>query len=313
MRLITMNDRADRTILAERSRPRIAIGLLRLGSVLMLAATAMAAGTPPVAEPLSLPAKQWAREAAENELKVIQYKGNFLRYRIHSTDAKGDQTRDMIETRDGTVARLIMKEGRPLTRDEDDAERSRLQAMIDSPATFAKHVKGDSAGKKMGADMIRLMPDAMLFAYAPGQPQRSTRAANPDEPAEVVIDYKPDPAWTPPNMTADVLTGLQGRLWIDSRTHYLTRMEGNVFRAVNFGLGFFAHVYPGGRLTFEQVHATDQRWIFSHFVQHVTVRALLVKTFREDAEMQGSNYVAVPEMSYQEAIKVLTATPLPTR
>lgn len=262
-------------------------------------------------DPMAVPAKQWAMEASANELKVVGYGDSYLRYRIHIVDAKGDVIRDVMESKNGTVARLIMKEGRALTSEEDAAEHERLQAMLDSPAAFARHIKNDQSGKKMAAEMIKLVPEAMIFSYAAGQPQREGRGTG--AAAEIVVDFKPDPAWTPPNMTSEALTGLEGRAWIDPKTHFMTRLECRVFRAVNFGMGLFAHIYPGGSSWFEQVRVSDQRWIFSHFVEHATVRALMLKTIKVDTEVQGSNFNPIGAMSYQDAISQLLATPLPSR
>ncbi len=260
---------------------------------------------------LSVPPRQWAVEGAANELKVINYGDSYLRYREHSVDAKGDHVRDLIESKDGPVARLIMNNGRPLTDEEDRLEHERLQAMIDSPAAFAKHIKNDANGKKMGSDLIKVLPDAMIFTYTPGQPQRADRVMHEGDLPEVVMDFEPNPNWTPPTMTADALQGINGRVWIDAKTHYLARMEGTLFKAVNFGL-FLARLYPGGKLTFEQSKVADNRWIFTRFTEHVDVR-VLVKTLRENVEIESANYSVVPAMSYQEAIRMLWAAPLPGR
>ena len=258
-------------------------------------------------DPMSVAPKQWATDAAANEVKVIAYNRHYVRYRIHIRDANGDQTRDVIASKEGAVARVIFRDGRALTREEDDSEHERLQAMLDSPAAFAKHVKGDASGRKMGAELIKLLPEAMLYSYVPGQPQRASRAIG--EAPEIVLDYKPNPAWTPPTIAAEALTGIEGRAWIDTKSHYMTRMEGTIFKPVNFGL-FLAHIYSGGKLEFEQVRVSDQRWLFSHFIEHLTLRVIF-KTLKEEQNTETSNYAVVPEMSYQEAIKILLETPLP--
>ncbi len=41
---------------------------------------------------------------------------SYLRYRMETVNEKGNQVRDVIESKDGTVARLILKDGKPLTR-----------------------------------------------------------------------------------------------------------------------------------------------------------------------------------------------------
>ena len=283
---------------------RIAAAML-IGIASIVLPAARAQQTMP--DPMSLAPKKWATDAAANEVKVIDYDRHYVRYRIHIRDAKGDQTRDVIESRDGAVARVIFREGRALTKEEDDGEHERLQAMLESPAAFAKHVKGDVSGRRMGAELIKLLPEAMLYSYAPGQPQRAGRAEG--EPPEIVLDYKPNPAWNPPTIASGALTGVEGRAWIDPRTHYMTRMEGTIFKPINFGL-FLAHIFPGGKLEFEQVKVSDQRWLFSRFVEHITLR-VIVKTLKEEQNTETSNYAMVPEMSYQEAIRILMETPLP--
>lgn len=255
-------------------------------------------------------AKQIAQEAAQNELKALTYGPPFLRYRMHTINEKGDQIRDLIQSKDGPVARLIWKEHRALTPEEDEAERARLQEMLDSPSAYFKHVKGDTTGKKTAAEMIKALPDAMLYSFVEGQPQRAGH--NQAEPPPIVIDFKPDPAFSPPSMACEALEGLQGRLWIDPKSHYVIAVEGNVFRGVNVGMALFAHVYPGGTLFFEQAEVTPGKWQFTRFVEHVTVRALMVKQYRENGDVQGSEYSEIGSMSYQDAIHTLLATPLPT-
>ena len=43
---------------------------------------------------------------------------------METINEKGHQVRDVIESKDGTVARLILKDGKPLTPEEDKGERS---------------------------------------------------------------------------------------------------------------------------------------------------------------------------------------------
>lgn len=273
---------------------------------MMLANAAQEAGT---ASASTQPAKSWAIECAKNEEQVIEHPGSYLRYRMHEVNQRGDQLRDQIETPQGTVARLIERDGRPLTQEQDAGERARLNALVSSPDDFARHVHRDEEDRKNGLDLLRLMPDAMLWSYAPGQPQLPEHSAG--EPALMVLDFKPDPKWSAPNLQSEVLSGLQGRVWIDARTRRLVHLEANVFRAVNVGWGFLAHVYPGGTVVVDQAAAGNGRWIVRHMAQQFTVRALLVKNVRQKAVEDIADYRTVPAMSYQEAVRTLLDTPLP--
>ena len=274
-------------------------------------ATAWASGPKGVApaDPLAIPPRSWVVDVVTNEVAALHHKDSYIRYRMHMVDSKGDQVRDVIESKEGTVARLIMRNGKPLTDEQDKAERQRLNDMLGSPDAYAKHVKNDSSERKLAESLIRMMPDAMIHTYAPGQPQTGK---NKDS-LEIVLDFEPNPKFHPPTTFAEALSGLKGRAWIDAKTRQIVRMEGTVFRPVNFGWGMLAHIYPGGTLTFEQTDAGNGRQIFTHFTEHLTVRALMLKTINVNAEVEASNFQTVNPMNYQDAIHVLLNTPLPGR
>jgi hypothetical protein len=248
-------------------------------------------------------------EAAANELVALHHKGSYLRYRMETVNERGDQVRDVIESKDGTVARLILRDGKPLTPEQDKAERQRLNDMLASPAAYAKHVKNTESEKSMADKLIPLMPDAMINTYTPGQPQSGRNGGAP----EIVLDYKPNPKFIPPSTQAQALTGLQGRVWIDAKTHYVVRMEGTIFRPVNFGWGMLAHIYPGGKVEMNQTSVGDNRWIFTDFSMELSVRALMVKKLDIHSSAKTSNYQKLGPMSYQDAIHLLLAAPLPER
>jgi hypothetical protein len=256
---------------------------------------------------LSVPPRIWVVDAAANELVALHHKNSYLRYRMETVNEKGQQVRDVIESKDGTVARLILKDGKPLTPEQDKSERQRLNDMIASPAAYAKHVKNGESEKKMADTLVPLMADAMINTYTPGQPQSGKNGGA----LEIVLDYTPNPKFVPPNTEAEALTGLKGRVWIDAKTHYVVRMEGTIFRGVNFGWGMLAHIYPGGKLEMDQTDAGGSRWIFTDFSMELTVRALMVKTLNIRSSAKATDYQTLGPMSYQDAIRLLLATPLP--
>jgi hypothetical protein len=304
----------ERALPSAAPRPLSLFPIDRLLLLALAALLAFAAGSPSIAQDAmkagSIPARSWAVDCANNEVLVIQHPDSYLRYRLHEVNEKGDQVRDQIETPDGTVARLIQRDGRLLTPEEDAAERERLNDLIAEPAVFAHHIKSEQGNKKLGVDLLRMMPDAMDWAYTDGQPQLPE--GSPGAPALIVIDFKPNPKWSPPTIPAETLTGLEGRIWIDPRTHRMVRLEGNLFHAVNIGWGMVARIYPGGTVTLQQTNAGGQRWIVDHIVEQLTVRALMVKTVKQKLVFDTYDFQAVPRMPYQQAIKMLLDTPLTT-
>ena len=129
----------------------------------------------------------------------------------------------MIETTDGNVARLVERNGQKLTAAEDAAERERLQQILASPGDFIKHHKRDDATRTDSIQLVNQMPHAMIFSYVPGQPQLPTVPGR-----QIVIDFTPDKNYKTPETLDDLLTGIQGRMWIDAQSHRVVRIEGLV-------------------------------------------------------------------------------------
>jgi hypothetical protein len=133
------------------------------------------------------------------------------------------------------------------------------------------------------------------------------------DPALIVLDFKPNPGWSPPNLESELLTGLAGRVWIDPRSRTMVRLEATLFHAVNIGWGMLAHIYPGGTVTLEQTSAGGQRWIIQRIVEQLTLQALMVKNVKQKLTSDAADLQPVAPMSYRQAIKTLLDTPLPVR
>jgi hypothetical protein len=265
--------------------------------------------TPSVATTPSGTPKSWIEAAVANELLIINDNGGTpLRYRIRKIDVKGDTTRVQIESRQGDVARLIERNGHAITAAEDAAERERLNAILASPSDFLHHHKRDNATRSDVNQLVRLLPTAMIYSFTPGQPQPAGAAP------QIVIDFRSDPNFKPPTMLSESLTGIEGRMWIDAATRRVTRIEGHFLKTVNFGFGIVARIFPGGTIELEQTNAGGDRWVYSHLVEHLTVRAMMVKTIPENSQMTASDFHLLPApIDFQDAVRQLLAMPIPTQ
>ncbi|QMV19850.1 hypothetical protein GOB94_15030 [Granulicella sp. 5B5] len=291
-----------------RTRRRVCgcMGLMALGGMMAWSAPASGArGTEPDETPVS-----WVEAAVQNEVGLLLQQGTFsVSYRERKIDAKGDTTREIVESKEGGVARLVERNGKPITAVEDAAERARLQDALNHPDEFLRHHHRDNGMRDDVSKLVKLMPQAMTYSYTPGQPQPANAKS-----LQIVLDFEPNPKFHPPTMMSELLTGLAGRVWIDAETKHVTRIEGRVLHPVNFGFGIVARIYPGGTIVFEQARMNDGHWIYSHVDEHLTVRALLVKTVPENVQMTSYDVEPMQGLiGYQDAIRRLLAMPIPLR
>jgi hypothetical protein len=249
----------------------------------------------------------WVQAAVRSELAIMQDEAHPMRYLIRIVNRKGDMTREVIESAQGNVARLIQRDGKPITAAEDTDERKRLNDVLSSPSDFLKHQERNGAGISYATQLIKLLPQAGIYTYVPGQPQPPGFTSQ-----QVVIDFRPNPEFHPPSMIAELLTGLKGRVWIDARTATMTRIEGDIIRPVNFGWGVVARIYPGGHVEFEQTQVGGKRWIYSHLDMNITVREIMFHTVNDKTKMSTWNHqLLTAPISYQDASHELLAEKIP--
>jgi len=275
-------------------------------------AAAQAAPGPAAVVSMDVPARSWVESAAQNELQIIKDNGKLpLRFRVHKIDSKGDIIREVIETRDGNVARLVERNGQKLTAEEDAAERDRLKEILASPGDFIRHHKRDDPIRTDSLQLVSQMPQAMIFTYVPGQPQLQGASSR-----QIVIDFEPDTKYQTAETIDNLLTGVKGRMWIDAQSHHMVRIEGRITHPVNFGWGIVGKIGEGGTIVLEQAqaNASGDRWVYSQLNTHLSMRFFLVKTVEMNDKMIQYDFRPLPAvMSVQEAVRTLLAMPVPLR
>ncbi len=95
--------------------------------------------------------------------------------------------------------------------------------------------------------------------------------------ASYVLDARPRAGYQAPNRTARILTGMQGRLWIDKESFHWVKAEAGVLKSVSI-FGLFAKALPGTRLELEMVPVTDSVWLVSRFAVDLRISILWRKS-----------------------------------
>jgi hypothetical protein len=97
-----------------------------------------------------------------------------------------------------------------------------------------------------------------------------------------VLDAKPKLDYRPPNREAKILTGMQGRLWIDTAEFHWVKAEAEVLKPVSI-LGVAVRVMPGTRMELLMAPVSPSLWLVKSF--SVSVRASIVWMSTERSEV----------------------------
>ena len=228
-----------------------------------------------------------------------------LRYVLRKTDEQHDTTKDIIETSQGDVARLVAINGQPLSAEANQAELDRLHTLANHPEIQQHRHQREQKDAARVDRLMRLLPDAFLYRYegmtdcAAGSCYR--------------LSFSPNPHFTPPDMEASIFRGLAGEVWIDQGQERLTHLDAHVIANVDFGWGILGKLDKGGTILLEQSDIGGHDWELTHLKLNLTGKALMVKSLNIQITEQASHFTQVPPgVDYRKAIQLLensSATP----
>ena len=107
----------------------------------------------------------------------------------------------------------------------------------------------------------------------------------------------PRPGYQPPEMDAQVLRGMEGTLWIDTRTFQWVKVTARVIHPVSIG-GFLARVEPGTQFELEKMPVQDGVWLPRHFSMRARAKILFLFSHRAGKDETYFDYrLAVPQLA----------------
>lgn len=237
------------------------------------------------------------RAASWNELHATNNTHPF-RFRLRKQDENGSTTKEIVETKDGDIARLIAVNDQPLTPERAQAERTRLDNLLAHPELQARRHKKEQEESSRSNEMVRLLPDAFLYTYR-------GIVNTPNGPAWR-LTFLPNDKFIPPDREAQVYHGMAGELWIDCAQKRMARLDANLISDVNFGWGMIGRLYKGGTILVIQKDVGDNHWEAIHLKLNLTGKILMVKNLVIQSTEDASDYKPVSKtLTYKDAIHLL--------
>jgi hypothetical protein len=206
----------------------------------------------------------YVRTAVQNELRSqSQHKPQWM-YRLRKTNASGTRVSEIIETRDGLVARLLELNGKPLDPTTEQNERRRLEQLKSDPGQLRQKLARQEKDRDRVLKIVRALPDALVFTFA----------GKSDDGSEMRFSFTPNPQYSPDSLENNLLKAMVGTLTISAPQMRLTALHGTLERDVSIGLGIVGKAYKGGTLDMIQQQVAPSSWEITHLKMAVTARAL---------------------------------------
>ncbi len=237
------------------------------------------------------------RRATQNAL-AERSRHQPLRYQVRKVDKRSDTTKEIVETKDGAVARLIAIDGKPLSAESDQAELRRLNHLSGHPKLQEQRRKREQEMSDRVNRLMRLLPEAFLYRDEGMTPCKSGQCYR--------LGFSPNPQFDPPSDEAKIFRGMAGEVWIDPTEERMVKLDARLIEDVNFGWGIIGRLHKGGTILLEQTNVGSHRWELTHMKLSLAGKALLVKSLDIQTTEDKSDFSPVsPGMSYRQAIQLL--------
>jgi len=219
------------------------------------------------ARPQSVPntpvsANDLARRVVTNELTFQDDHTNWM-YRLEKEQYGKKQVEEIVETKEGSLSRLLSINDRPLTAKQQLEEDERVRELMTSRSAQQKLRRALDAETLQGRRLFKMLPDAFVFSYAGGDGNL------------VKLSFRPNPSFHAPFLEARVFHDMEGEMWVDCKQERLAGFDGHLTQTVKFGFGLLGHLDKGGHFEVRQAEVVPGHWDMTTLSLEMTGKALL--------------------------------------
>ena len=236
-----------------------------LFSTCLLAATCLSAQS----------ARDLVRQAVQTEL--VSAENDHTHWLYFEFDRQPDKTvkKWVAQARSASLNRVIERNGQQLSELQ---QRQEMSAFINDPAAQKKQRKSGQHDDEQAAELLKILPDAFIWN------------AEGEKGSEILLHFKPNPDFDPPDLEARVFAAMEGEMTIDREQHRIVTLKGRLIRDVKIAYGLLGELKSGGTFDVERRELTPSVWEITETHVHIEGHALIFKTISEEEDDVKSHF-----------------------
>ena len=243
----------------------------------------------------AISANDLARAVVANELKVQDEKHSRWMYRVDREEQGKKKAKEVVQTGQGSLDRLVAVDGHPLNAKEQQDERDRIENLVRNPAEQQRLEQTKRKDAEQCKTFFKMIPDALTFSYAGRDGDL------------IKLSYRPNPGFQPPTREARVFHEMEGEMWVHATQRRLLRISGQLIADVKFAGGLLGHLERGGHFNVEQRELLPGQWDLTFMEVNMQGKALFFKTIAVQEKEYRSDFRTVPDdLTLTEAADMLT-------
>src|SRR3954464_4168106 len=242
-------------------------------------------------------ANELVRRAIQNEDRASNGGPRYM-YRLRSEKPERTVVKEIIETNDGLIARLVSVNDQPPTAEQRAADDKKLEKLLNDPEEQSKRKEEQKKDEERTRLMVKSLPDAFLYQMDGNDVINGVPVAR--------LSFTPNPDFDPPARETMVYRGMHGHMWIESKEERLVKMDAQLFEDVTFGWGILGRLNKGGHFLIEQSKLGPSRWETTRMDLDFEGKALMFKTIKiREVETVSDFRPVAPNLSAAQGIELL--------
>ena len=205
----------------------------------------------------------------------------------------GTKTYEVIMILGSDYQRLVAVNGKPLSSEKQAEEQQKLEQVIAQRRSESKQQRAERIAKyekERKRDHMLMSQLTVAFDFKLlGEKKLGLYDV-------YELQATPRPGYQPPNYETKVLTGMEGKLWIDKQTYQWVKVEAEVMHPVSIA-GFLAQVQPGTRFQLEKMPVEGDIWLPSHFSMKARAKVLFFFSHNSEEDETYFDYRKVSPSS----------------
>lgn len=218
-----------------------------------------------------------------NEMHPSKAEPIHWKYRLEKRLDGRQETRTVIETRSGSLDRLLAVTGTPLSDVQQAEETKRILRFSHSPEEQRKAEEARQKDADQCNAIFRMIPDAFNFQQT-GQSGDAVR-----------LSFTPNPQFQPPSREGKVLQHMTGEMWVSASQKRLISIDGRLTSEVKFGGGLLGHLEKGGHFMVKRTEVAPGDWEVTELTVDMQGKILLFKNISVQQKEIHSNFERMPD------------------
>jgi hypothetical protein len=222
---------------------------------------------------------------------------------------KESNTFEMTFYKGNRIKRLVSKNGKPLTPDEESDENKRIEKRIrDIEKKEAEKARKEAREREVAQDSSGPPDDERGQRISVADVLRASKLVNPRRERfrgrdVIVFDFEPLPGYKPQKNFEKFFGKTAGAIWVDAADKQVARVEARLVESYKVGGGLLASLKEGATFVIEQDRINNEIWLPSRADINLGLKVLLVKGINVNSVVNYGNYKRFNVETEKEKLK----------